>query len=116
MRHIQLHSPNIKTNIRGIIEEELGDREDLFEKSITYNQHFVTIYVFEEYFFRINSTLSVTAILEQGENGSTIDLISSGAKIGLGDVTYGAEKASLKPIVEKLVEAGFEIVEPKKEE
>lgn len=111
MKHIKLHSSSLKTNIRSMIVNELGDKEELFEKNITYHNHFVTIYVYEEYFFRINSTLSVTVIIEQGENGLIVDLISSGAKIGLGDLTYGAEKAALKPLVEKLVEFGFEIDE-----
>lgn len=111
MKHIQLHSSTIKTNIRSIIVDELGDKEELYEKSITCNNCYITVYVYEEYFFRINSTLSVTVILEQKEDGSVVDLISSGAKIGLGDITYGAEKASLKPLVEKLIEAGFEINE-----
>lgn len=113
MKIVKLYSNLNKTNIRSIIAEEIGSQNDVYEKCITYQDHSVTIFIYEEYFFRIKSTLSVSIILEQDENGSKVELISSGAKIGLMDITYGAEKAALKPIIEKLIEIGFVIDEPK---
>lgn len=115
MKIVKLYSNLKKTNIRNIIAEEIEDQNDIYEKTITYQDRSVTIFIYEEYFFRINSTLSVSIILELNESGSKVELIASGAKIGLMDITYGAEKASLQPIIEKLVEAGFELEEAENE-
>lgn len=113
MKIIRLYSNLKKTNIRNIIAEEIADQNDIYEKTITYQDRSVTIFIYEEYFFRINSMLSVSIILELDDNGSKVELVASGAKIGLMDITYGAENASLQPIVDKLVEVGFIIDEPK---
>lgn len=109
MKIVTLHSNINKTNIRSIIADEIDNQNEVYEKCVTYQDCSVTLFIYEEYFFRINSTLTVSIILEQDENGSKVELISSGAKIGLADITYGAESASLKPIIEKLLEIGFVI-------
>ncbi len=111
MRQISLHSKKIKTNIRNLILEQIDEKDGLYEKTITYGENSVTIYIYEEYFFRINSTLSVTIILEQNDLDTNISLIASGAKVGIADLSYGTEKSALKPLIDKFIELGFEIEE-----
>ncbi len=67
----------------------------------------VTIFVAEAYYFRINSTLTLTVFIEETADETTVEIVSGGGKEGLVGLSYGAEKSAMKRIVKLLKENGF---------
>ncbi|MBR3272045.1 MAG: hypothetical protein IKI59_08980 [Clostridia bacterium] len=67
----------------------------------------ITIFVAEEYYFRINSTLTLTVIVEETVNETIVEIVSGGGREGLVGFSYGAEKSAMKRIVTLLKENGF---------
>ncbi|MBQ9124539.1 MAG: hypothetical protein IJY14_02495 [Acholeplasmatales bacterium] len=103
-------------NINKIIKEEAdeiveGVTNSYYEKRIVSTGKVTYIYIIEKYLFRINSNLSITIILEESEDGSFVEIIASGGKVGLTNVSFGAEEASVKDILFELKELGYKIVE-----
>ena len=80
--------------------------DNLFVKKIAFEDRQITIFIGEEYFFRINSTLTVTVIVEETADKTTVDVISSGGKTNMW-FSYGAEKSAVKRIVKMLKGYGF---------
>ena len=66
-----------------------------------------TIFIAEEYYLRINSTLTLTVIVEESAYGKSVDIISSGGKSGLLGLSYGAEQSAVKHIINLLKANGF---------
>ena len=67
-----------------------------------------TVLVMEEYYFRTNSNLSVTVIIDEKPAYTTVEIVSSGGKIGLLlPLSYGAEGSALDKTKLALKELGF---------
>lgn len=81
--------------------------DNFFIKTITLENSKVIIFIAEEYYFRINSNLTLTVIVEETSDKATVEVISSGGKTGLWGLTYGAENSAAKRIVRLLKENGF---------
>ena len=101
-------------------EEELGS----YLRSFDIAGHQITIYIAEKYFHRITSTLTVTLIIDQTEESTSVEVISGGGKIttasryvfstALGSRalgSLGAEKRALKDIIASLQQLGFTEIE-----
>lgn len=78
----------------------------IFIKKIALENRNIAIFIAEAYYLRINSTLAVTAIVEETADLTTVEIISSGGKTSMG-FSYGAEKNAVDHIVRLLKENGF---------
>jgi len=64
---------------------------------ISNNQNTTTIFILEEFYFRIESNLTITVIFDKiDDNSVEINAISSGGKTGIMQLTWGAERKALK--------------------
>lgn len=89
----------------------MSDTGASYKKQIPTRYGVTTILMYEEYYGRINSDLSVTVISDMRDNKTTVEIISAGGKTGMIGVSYGAEKRAAKNIAEVLIHEGFELVE-----
>lgn len=110
MKNIRLISRN-KTNIVNTLNEwfssnMLSENEN-FIKEIENENCKVTVFIAEDYYYRINSTLTLTVIVEAVADKTTVDIIASGGKTGLLGFSYGAEGSVVKRVVKLLEENGF---------
>ncbi len=78
----------------------------VFIKKIESGNSKIIIFIAEEYYYRIKSNLTLTVIVEETSDKTTVDVISSGGKTSMG-FSYGAEKSAMKDIVQLLKEKGF---------
>ena len=81
--------------------------DGFYMKRIEGQDRTITIFVAEEYYFRINSTLTLTVIVEETVDETTVEIVSGGGREGLVGLSYGAEKSAMKRIVKLLKENGF---------
>ncbi len=98
---------NIQTILSEQIASSFSSTDGVYTKKIAVGSYKITIYVAENYYYRTNSTLSLTLILEEKENEITAEVIASGGKTGLFGFTYGTEKSALNKMVDILLEYGF---------
>ncbi len=100
-----------KVDIESILRKGLSSGvfsgDNFFSKKIEFENRKITIFIAEEYYYRINSNLTLTAIAEETADKTTVEIISSGGKGGLWGLSYGAEKSAAKRIVQLLKENGF---------
>ncbi len=81
--------------------------DTFFVKKINSEYSKTTIFIFEEYYFRISSNLSLTFIINETSNETAIDIISSGGTSGLLGISYGAEENAVNRIVQLFRDNGF---------
>ncbi len=97
--------------IEGVLSDWLSSNilsdDGFFIKRIKKQDYKITIFIAEDYYFRINSTLTLTVIVEETDNETTVEVVSSGGKEGILGFSYGAEKSAVNRIVELLRENGF---------
>ena len=103
---------DIKTIVKNEIEIVLaGENRKVYAKSFKASGTKTTyLFIYEEYYMRINSDLTVTIVAESDNDKTVVDLIASGGGVGFTSFNYGAEKSSLKALTSKLKEFGFEEV------
>ncbi len=66
---------------------------------ISNNQNTTNIFILEEYYYRIESNLSITVIFDKiDDNSVEINAISSGGKTGIIQFSWGAERKALKKL------------------
>ena len=114
MERIRLISRN-KAEIESILSDWFSSNtfssvlseDDVFIKRIKGKNSKITIFIAEDYYFRISSTLTLTVIVEETADRTTVDIVSSGGKIGLFGISHGAEESAVLRIVELLEENGF---------
>jgi len=102
---------DLKVDIKAIAEVELNGDFGTFEKLVQTPWGFVKILIYEEFYFRIGSDLSVTIIYEEKSSETEIEIISAGGKDGIQGVSFGAEKKALTGITRRLIKEGFTLVE-----
>lgn len=110
MERIKLSGTN-KVNIKAIAEVELNGDFDTYEKLIQTPWGFVQMLIYEEYYFRINSDLSVTVLYEERNGLTEIEIISAGGKEGILGLSFEAEKQALTRLSKRLIKEGFTVVE-----
>ncbi|OQX94077.1 MAG: hypothetical protein B6I17_00010 [Tenericutes bacterium 4572_104] len=67
----------------------------------------VYLFVFERYYFRINGYLSLTILIRDNPNTSTVDLIISAAKNGFFNLSFGAGNNLLDSVTKYFEKIGF---------
>ena len=88
------------------------DSEDgVFIKKINEPRGKIIIFIAEDYYFRINSTLTLTVIVEQTISQTSVEVVSSGGKDGLLSISYGAEQSAVDRVVGFLSVYGFTEIE-----
>ena len=83
-------------------EQLIHDFEINFHPDLKFsnNQNTTKVYILEDYYFRINSTLTVTVIISKKiSNSVELHIVASGGKEGIFGFSYGAEKSALKKII-----------------
>lgn len=107
----EITSKDILNTIR-TLEDFDEEGNDLYTRSLETTEHKITVLVVERYFYRITSTLTVTLIIDQTEEATTIDAISGGGKVsnafGFWLASFGAEKSALDEVTTALKRLGFE--------
>ncbi|RIW37414.1 hypothetical protein D3H55_05100 [Bacillus salacetis] len=71
----------------------------------------IAILVFEKYFFRNNSSASLTVTVSNFEGETTIKCISTGNGAGIFNIGWGAGKSFMKPIRKTLESHILEVKE-----
>lgn len=97
----------IETILSNWFNSTVYSDDKVFVKKIKEPNCKITIFIAEYYYYRINSTLTLTLIVEENTDGISVEIISSGGKEGLYGFSYGAEKNAVKRIVNLLKENGF---------
>lgn len=110
MRNNRLVSKN-KVNIESILYKWLSSNvlsdDGIFVKKIESENRKSTIFIAEDYYYRIKSNLTLTMIIEETAEDTTVEIISSGGKTGLLGISWGSENSAINRIVKVLKENGF---------
>ena len=114
-----MQSSKLITNNNVDIEQILNawfssntDSEDgVFIKKINEPRRKIIIFIAEDYYLRINSTLTLTVIVEQTISQTSVEVVSSGGKEGLLSISYGAEQSAVDRVVDFLSVYGFTEIE-----
>ena len=77
------NTPNIQEILNEYFPPYTSTEDNFFVKRIEREDCRITIYITEEYYFRINSDLTLTVIVEETKNETTVEVVCSGGKIGL---------------------------------
>lgn len=96
-----------KAETERILRELLADDDEVFIKKFEYGNSKITIFISENFYFRINSDLTLTVIAEETCDKTTVEVISGGGKEGLLGLSYGAERSAAQRVVKVLKDAGF---------
>ena len=107
---------NDRCDIKSIVKKEIeivlaGENKKYYYKGIKASGTKAThLFIYEEYYLRTNSDLTVTVVAETDNDKTVVELISSGGGVGFISSNFGTEKSSLKSLYSKLTELGFEEV------
>lgn len=86
-------------------------KKNLVTKTFKSSSKTVYFYMYEEYFMRTNSDLTVTIFVTETPDFTEIELMSSGGGVGFSSSTWGSEKTSLKYFKKLFENLGFKEVE-----
>ena len=78
-----------------------------FKKTIEKEDCKTTVFVVEEYYFMINTTLTLTVIVERTAKGISIDIIAGGGNMGFFGTSLGSEQTAVNRVVKRLKYHGF---------
>ncbi len=113
MKHYLEFTVNIKpTQVTQLILEDTELQSNLiFQDNKVAEEKEIEILVFQKYFFRNNSTATLTVTIDNFSDVTYVKCISSGNGDGLLDIGWGAGKSFIKPIRLKLAANILEIIE-----
>ena len=100
-----------KVDVEKLIDIEVVSDFGTYRKVVPTRFGVLTILIYEEYYFRIGSDLSVTIISDVKDSGTTVEIIAAGGKDLMQGVSLGAEKKALKGFTDVLIKEGFEVKE-----
>ena len=80
--------------------------DGFFTKKIESENSKTTIFIAEAFYYRMLSHITLTVIVEETADKTTVEIISSGGNSYWG-FSYGAQKDAIKRIVRLLKENGF---------
>ena len=104
-----------KFETKEIIKKELSLDSDIKKNLVTKlfksGAKTTYFYMYEEYFMRTNSDLTVTLFVTETPDFTEIELISSGGGVGFASSSLGSEVASLKYFKKMFTKLGFKEVE-----
>ena len=115
-----MRSSKLITNYNVDIEKILNDwfssntvsDDGVFIKKIIEPKRKIVIFIAEDYYFRINSTLTLTVIVEQTIDQIFVEVVSSGGKSGLLGYSSGSEDSAVNRVVKFLKAYGFSVIDP----
>ena len=116
-----MRSSKLITNYNVDIEKILNDwfssntvsDDGVFIKKIIEPKRKIMIFIAEDYYFRITSTITLTVIVEQTIDQIFVEVVSSGGGSGLlGYSTSGAEDSAVNRVVKFLKAYGFSVIDP----
>ncbi|KQL33576.1 hypothetical protein AN960_21130 [Bacillus sp. FJAT-25509] len=113
MKHYTEFTVNIKpTQATQLILEDTDLQSNLiFQDYKAAEEKEIVILVFQKYFFRNNSTATLTVTIDNFSGDTYVKCISSGNGDGIFDIGWGAGKSFIKPIRLKLAANILEIIE-----
>ncbi len=82
-----------------------GDLVTRIDKTIASSK--ITLLVYEKYYMRVGSYVSLTVLIVEDETGQTIELIGSGGGNGIFGIDWGANSAFAESAKLILSEKGF---------
>ncbi len=83
------------------------NQENIYKKEIEINGEIIYLVIFEQYFFRINSDLTVSILIHQSIEKTIIEIISSGGGVGIFSENWGSEEKSIVELYNTLTKDGF---------
>lgn len=107
MKTLHFFIKSTDADVIGILKKAIDSDNPPYTKQIDSGADTVFILVAEQYFYRINSNLSITAVVCQNADGVWVDLTSSGGADGVLGLTLGAESSALKTARKELSRLGF---------
>lgn len=102
-------SKNIN-ELTDILKEKV-EGELIYEKIRSGPGFVLTVLIFEEYFFRTASFAGLTLVLLETDDIQRADIIGSASGAGIFNISLGADKAIVCPVVDLLLNYGFRIDE-----
>ncbi len=110
---ISQYSIDIEKTLTDWFYSNTDSRDGVFIKKIIEPKRKVMIIIAEDYYHRISSTLTLTVIVEQTLNQTSVEVVSSGGKEGYHyfSFSYGAEQSAVNRIVNFLTVKGFTEIE-----
>lgn len=112
VRLISQYSIDIEKPLTDWFSSNTDSEDGVYIKKIIEPKRKVMIFIAEDYYFRINSTLTLTVIVEQTAAQTSVEVVSSGGKDGILSFSYGAEKSAAKRIINFLTVKGFTEIDP----
>lgn len=113
-----MNSLSLKTkkivNLEGIIKKYIDSEslENTYTTLIEAKDYISHIYIFEQYFLRIGSYITITLITKEELANTTVEVIASGGGNEFGKLSaYGAEISAIKSVSKYLSQFGFDKVE-----
>ncbi|PGS54217.1 DUF6054 family protein [Bacillus sp. AFS041924] len=113
MKHYLELTVNIKPmqGCQRILEDEDLKSNLIFQDYKAAGEKEIVILVFQKFFFRNNSTATLTVTIDNFNDVTYVKCISSGNGEGLFDFGWGAGKSFIRPIREMLAANIMEIIE-----
>ncbi|MBE6867840.1 MAG: hypothetical protein E7494_03675 [Ruminococcus albus] len=110
---ISQYSIDLEKTLTDWFYSNTDSRDGVFIKKIIEPKRKVMIFIAEDYYHRISSTLTLTVIVEQTLNQTSVEVVSSGGKEGYHyfSFSYGAEQSAVNRIVNFLKVKGFTEIE-----
>lgn len=106
MRTNRLISHN-RVGIERILRELATSEDRFFTKKFECGNCILTIFIIEEFYLRIASDLTLTVIVEEAADKTSVEIITGGGKEGFLGLSFGAEKSAANRVVKLLKENGF---------
>ncbi len=115
-----MRSSKLITNYNVDIEKILNDwfssytvsDDGVFIKKIIEPKRKIMIFIAEDYYLRITSTITFTVIVEQTIDQIFVEVVSSGGESGLLGYSSGAEDSAVNRVVKFLKAYGFSVIDP----
>ncbi|MFF2875027.1 DUF6054 family protein [Gottfriedia sp. NPDC057991] len=113
MKHYLEFTVNIKPvqATQLILEDTELQSNLIFQDNKGAEEKEIVILVFQKFFFRNNSTATLTVTIDDFSGVTYVKCISSGNGDGIFDIGWGAGKSFIKPIRQKLAANILEIIE-----
>ncbi len=93
-------------NLVSLLDSELaGNQVTRIDKTIASSN--ITLLVYEKFYMRVSSYVSLTILIVDDETGQTIELLGSGGGSGIFGVDWGANEAFAESAKHILTEKGF---------
>ena len=98
-------------DIEKLIDAKIETDSGVYKKVFPTKWGIITLLIFERYYHRIDSDLSITVISDKRDTETTVEIIEAKEKTSVLQFDFAAEKSATKSIAGILINDGFEILE-----